>query len=439
MLCLAVGFTVGSAPPPQGDELQKLIGIVPTNLNWHFASLAAATTAIIATLCRQSWLLTGARAPQALTNNKQFQFGRRLEAMCRVLLALVLLACLLEKVLVVRRFVSLPDGSARYHYGDDFTIYIWWLAIAVFLDDEVKRASPTQTRQTQKTINAMTWLAALALILYVLWDLFFVPFLVHVGTSGVDSTLAYTGNRYRILSFRDETCLASLGMAAAAATILAGYLLFTQLPRQNPGHRTYVAAMMTAISLLLLAAGYAVWFYGVAYPSLSPDLAAAGFESTWLQRLGGVTLGALVIGYASYRVTRSACASAIPKSITLESSAIGDSLTTILLIIASSIILLIQFIGRDIRQSADLGELLEELAYLLAYPDAYFMVAIFVRGIQLAWLRWRGVAPAPIHIASLKSGRFLTAAALLTALAAIAIPTFSICSFSFWLGPWYRW
>jgi hypothetical protein len=86
-----------------------------------------------------------------------------------------------------------------------------------------------------------------------------------------------------------------------------------------------------------------------------------------------------------------------------------------------------------------LGSWTETLPYLMVYPSTYFIIAMLLASIQLMRLRWQGRAPAPLTLIPLKSSEFVASWLLLAMILAVAIPTFAAFSFSFWLGPWYRW
>ncbi len=118
----------------------------------------------------------------------------------------------------------------------------------------------------------------------------------------------------------------------------------------------------------------------------------------------------------------------------VSSTTIASMPTIVFLLVAVAI-----YSFQMIREfTSGLSSTWEELAYLLAYPDAYFMLAISVLSIQLGWLNWKGRVTTNISVFPIQWGRFATALVTLTALVAVAIPTFGAFGFAYWLGPWYR-
>jgi len=434
--CLAIGFTIGSAPVTESEPNFTLLGIIAAQLNWHFAMLAAASTSIAIGLIQHTRAIR--RKREALDpSNTKVQFGLWLESTCRLLLAALLLTCLMVQVLIVRGYVSLPENDDIYFYGDLFTTYVWWLALGIALSDMVSRARRPPMSRPRPLINILVWIGAVALGFYIIWDHATVTFLVHAACRGVDATLVHTGNRYPLWTEQDEIRFLALVGAAAAAVLVAATLLVVTLSRPTRRrwlHRTAIAA---AVALLGGAAAYCHWYYRTAFPAISPDLAVGGFCSTWFQQLGGAVLAAVAVVYASYRATRAAAVNTPSTSVIVESQTISDSLPTILLLLIGAIIFFVLNIRATLSDTW--AGPLESLAYLLVYPDTYFMLAISLLSLKLGWLRWKRRVPAPIRILPLESLRFATALLTFTAFAAVAIPTFAALGFAFWLGPWYRW
>ena len=433
--CLAIGFTIGGAPAIQYDSRATLFGDSPAVLNWHFAMLAAASTSIAFRLVQESRSVWEKR--QSLDSKQiELRFGFTLESTCRMLLSALLFTCLASQILISRGYVELPEEVDLHFYGDVFTKHVWWLALGIALTDLVSRTRRSTAPRPRRLIDALVWIAAIYLGLKVVWDPLAVWFLVHLACRGVDATLVHTGNRYPIWTEGDETRFLAIAVAASLIVLLAALLLATTLPRQTNRPRLFKTAIAAAMALLGMAAAYNVWFYRVAFPAVSPDLASVGLCSSWFEQLGGAILAAVAVAYASYRMARAAAMRCSAEPVVVESTTIA-SMPTIVFLLFGVAVYGFQMIW-DFAFSG-LSSPWEGLAYLLVYPDAYFMLAISVLSLQLGWLSWKGRGTTDISVLPLQRGRFATALVTLTALVAVAIPTVAAFGFAFWLGPWYRW
>jgi hypothetical protein len=107
----------------------------------------------------------------------------------------------------------------------------------------------------------------------------------------------------------------------------------------------------------------------------------------------------------------------------------------LLLILTVAILTGVQMIGDVV----DFDAPLENIGFFAAWPSNYFTVAMLFFSLNLLCLRWTGRAPGPLPIVPLQTREFVAAWLLLAVIVALAIPTFAAFSFSFWLGPWYRW
>jgi hypothetical protein len=67
------------------------------------------------------------------------------------------------------------------------------------------------------------------------------------------------------------------------------------------------------------------------------------------------------------------------------------------------------------------------------------MTALLIASWRLAALRRKRMLPHPPVLRPMSGRRFFTAFIMLLMSLAVGIPTLAIFSFSFWLGPWYRW
>ncbi len=78
------------------------------------------------------------------------------------------------------------------------------------------------------------------------------------------------------------------------------------------------------------------------------------------------------------------------------------------------------------------------MALLVAGSTSYLMLTMLILCTQLGWIRWRrGKQEINWELSDLDRGRYMWNWAAIAIVAIVAIPTFSIYSFTFWLGPWY--
>jgi hypothetical protein len=137
-------------------------------------------------------------------------------------------------------------------------------------------------------------------------------------------------------------------------------------------------------------------------------------------------------------MTRAAAVRSSAEPVVVEATTTIASMPTILFLLIGVAVYSFQMIS-DFTSSWGLSSPWEGLAYLLVYPDAYFMLAISVLSLQLGWLSRKGRARTTISVLPLQRSRFAIAVVTLTALVAVAIPTLAAFGFACWLGPWYRW
>ena len=113
----------------------------------------------------------------------------------------------------------------------------------------------------------------------------------------------------------------------------------------------------------------------------------------------------------------------------------AEDLVALTLISVATII----HIGQEAWHTYWNASALSDVVWLLFQPTNYFMAALLVRSLQLMRLRWKGTVPAPLTLVPITLREFVISWLLLAGIIAVAIPTFAAFSFSYWLGPWYRW
>ena len=269
----------------------------------------------------------------------------------------------------------------------------------------------------------------------------FITYLTHLATSAVDADHGLSYSRYPILTTTDEWLLLTTGLCSFFAICGAATLYLLAINAYGPRGVCRPRCIM-AIALVLIGAGcYAFWFYAIARNFYAPDFENVGLDASWWHHLGGVILAATCVTYFLYRGWHASGERSMPPTPLQESINLplaAENYPGLALIFWAAFIHLSQSVwhsyGNPIQQSP-----WESVGDLLYQPDTYFMAALLIRSLQLMRLRWKGTAPAPLTLVAVTSSEFVTSWLLLAGIIAIAIPTFAAFSFSFWLGPWYRW
>jgi hypothetical protein len=344
------------------------------------------------------------------------------------------------QLLTMRRFFELPKGDF-YYYGDVVTQYLWWFGILAALTDALIRAKPKTSQRRWLIIDRVLWAGVLCLAAYVVIDLSLITFLVYIATKGVDAYHGLSYSRYPIKTAADEWLLLCTGLCSALAIVGVATCYFRAMSAY--GLRGVCRPRLIAATALALAGAgsYVFWFYAIARDYYVPDFENVGFGASWWHHLGGGALAATWVTYFIYRSWHAAgerSTSPAPSQKSIDLPLAAENLSALALISLAAIIHLGQSIWQNYGNAFTQNEW-EGVAWLLFQPNTYFMAALLVRSLQLMRFRWTGRAPAPLLLVPLRSRDFVTSWLLLAAILAISVPTFAAFSFSFWLGPWYRW
>lgn len=343
------------------------------------------------------------------------------------------------QLLIMRRFFALPEREF-YYFGDIVTQYLWWFGILATLTDALTRAKPSSTGRRRLVIDGILWLAILVVAAYVVIDPSAISFLTHASARSIDAYHPLSSSRYPIVTAGEEWILMSSGLGASIAIVGISAHIFRAMIAHGPEGVCRPRMIAMTVLVLTAAGGYAFWFYAVARNYYAPDFEGGGFGASWWHHAGGVILAGTWVTYLIYRGwhiagERSTSTAPLPASIDLPLAA--ENLLALTLISVAAII----HIGQEawhywngFTPNAWVG-----VALLLFQPTTYFMAALLVRSLQLIRLRWKGGAPAPLALVPITLREFVISWLLLAGVLVVAIPTFAAFSFSFWLGPWYRW
>ena len=440
MLYAAIGLAMGTSRRFSTDPDYSALGAdPPPSVNWFNALLGAASAAVVWGLIQQ--VRTISRHANAATDEfAPRRTAARLEAALRLLLASVIAGCMAVQLLTMRRFFALPEG-AFYYFGDVVTQYLWWFGIFVALTDALMRAKPNSTKRRRLVIDGVLWFCMLAVAAYVVIDLSFIPYLTYSTTRSIDASHEPSISRYPIMTARDEWLLFGTGLLAATAIVGIAAFNFRAMKARGPVGVCRPRWMAITIVILTAAGGYAYWFHALARNYYAPDFEGAGFGAGWWHHAGGVTLAAAWVTYLIYRgwhATRERSTLTAPPRASIDLPLAAEDLVVLTLISVVAILHIGQeawhYYGNGLTQNV-----WEGVAWVLFQPSTYFMAALLVRSLQLIRLRWQDGAPAPLILVPITLREIVASWLLLAAILAVAIPTFAAFSFSYWLGPWYRW
>lgn len=430
-LSVAIGLTVGAAPSKVDATYYDPFDIGIPKLDWHFALLAAASTLIAINLLKEAFALQRQRRSE---EENSYALGLAVEVAGRSALATILLASLTIRLLVVRGLVVLPENeNGFFYFGDVMTTHVWWLALGIAIAELLQSLKPRREMRPRRIVSTFTTLAAVALGAYVLRDLLAVTFLVHLACHGVDVSQPGVYQRYLWLTQVEEVVLTSSAAFAFASVPLAAICLGRGI-QQQPGRRRRLQFSIGAL-LLLGAAVYTVWFFWRVMPAISPDLAEAGGSGTWFELLGGGVLAGMAVYYAACRISR--VQGSARHTFSEKPQTDVGMLFSILVLFIAAVVYFVQY-TRSMSDSTFM-DLADVIAYSLTFPDTYFMFAITVLSVQLAWVAWRRGNASTLTVHAIDGRRFAAAIVAFSALTIVAIPTFIAAGFGLWLGPWYRW
>jgi hypothetical protein len=408
------------------------------SLLWTQVALWWAATAIAVGLIHQSIVIARWNRVQP-PFDRQLRFAAQFEVLWRAAVAVLFAAIIVTRILVGLHYVELPEDQAILG-TDVVTDYLLWLLLLLVLRACVYQARPVKAPVSGGFfIAAPIWIGLVLFAAYALIHTSLIMYLVHLACRGIDATLEFTGNRYPLWNERQEAIFA-LRAAVAVLAWLIGTILATQSLANRRARTNFwrIASAIVGVSLIAAAGGFVWWFGAYAYSQVSPDLAGTGVASNWYQRLGAGVILAVLAGVGAARVAqiKQKHQPGVPaRAIALPLAA--ESWLVVVLLLAEFGYLMIQAVASFIGPNSMLGW--DDLPYLLTNPDLILMTALLIASWRLAALRRKRMLPQPLALRPMSGPRFFTAFVMLLMSLAVGIPTLAIFSFSFWLGPWYRW
>jgi hypothetical protein len=441
-LCAAIGLTCATAPDTHPDPAAR------ASLRWHvanldfcFALLSAATAAMVFGLLQQAIFLYRLPATTS-TTAANLRFARRFAIAWRVALALLGAVCLLSKVLVVRQIVKLPEHE-DYTPRELFPTTMIIICVLIVLSDCVRRWRQSRAPRSNAFLNYIAWICGAILLLLVLRDAGFLPYLVHIGIHGIENASAVKFQRPDVFPNHAAEHFRTfwISLSAAIVVMLTALLLFQQATLRMNRRRMVTGAVVYA--LLVAAAGaYCAWFFVREYPRISPEISSVGFASNWLDWLSGALVIVSGICAGAYRLSVS---NDVPSTTDPEPTPCGDAIALhesviwALCIVCATAVYYFENVSEYWTSPNWFGgaTVSNFLTTYLREPEFYLFLALTALSLQFGWLRWRQIQPRECGLVAISPVSFGLNSLALAALAAVAIPTFGIYSFAYWFGPWY--
>lgn len=440
--CVAVGMTCATAPEPADDPSLSGIGIYIPRLNFHYALLTAAAMTMVVGLMQQVRSLVHSKTVAA-TKDNGLKFARKFAVSWRVAIAFTIFGCLLFHILILRKVIQ-PIDHEELFLVELVPGTLLEICVIVVLIDCVRRWQRAKSSEYRALIEPLAWFLGLAFALIVLPDSGLIVYLVHIATEGIEKAMPLRFHRPNVFPNQrlEHFQVFWMSFVAVMAVVVALYVLeLVRTVRFTSKRLVGVAAIYAA--LVGGAGAYCIWFHRVEFPRLSPDMASVGLASNWLDWVVGGAIIAILTCAAAYRLavrTGAKTADQLEISQLGDTPALHESTLCFVALFAAALIYLVETFRQYWGQPGFFGtpSFWEEIGTLLRYTQSYPMLAITVLSFQLCWIRWRSRRDTMMwELHSLDRRRFLVNWLALGALAAVALPTFSIYCFTFWMGPWY--
>lgn len=440
IFCASIGLTCGLAPPLPDNA--SLYGIYVARFSWHYALLSAVSVAMVIGMFQQACALFAWRRSRAV--HTDFRFATDFAIVWRLLIAGLLCICISTRLLVSRGVIELPESAGIVSF-ETFPESIWLLLmIVVFTEATFRRKCAEDAPIQSKWISVAAWLSGMVLALIVLPHAAFIHFLVHVATAGIEAGIpsafqrAGTFPNHQPEGFR----IFWISLGATVSVSIAIFLWFSVVIKEPS--RTPLLTVVTLIALVLTAATFCVWFFGMELGRISPDFAGVGVSGSWLDFAAGAVMIAIASTTCAARFSRRAGLSATvePTSYAAEPHTfLHESITCVSAAVIASIIYVVEFARMTLSFSGAFGHQVawSNLAFSLLTDAANYLqlalvVASWTLGIQVWRQRGRII---PWNINAVSTRTFIVDWIVTYLIALIAISTIGIYCFVFWLGPWY--
>jgi len=440
--CIAVGLMCANAHSEEFESALTWTQKVAPRPHVYRFLLYTGAAAIVIGLLQQIQVLARFDLPQhsvdsGLRHARAFAIG------WRSLIAIVLCGLAITRMSLARELFGLP-ASETFH--KPFPDTLTFVCAIVVLGNSVRRWSRIGTIKERRLFVLIAFAASVVILSAILTNSGMLTFLVHIALGGVEHSHSACFQRpgaYPDLA-KEGLRLFWISTGAIAAVLIASAAIMSA--NVYRAKRICVVPNIAIYAVAIAAAAaFCFWYYTIELPQISPDLAGAGFVSSWVDRLGGAALISIVVAVIAYRTAK---AKEITSAVTFDTGAGGppsqlhESVLVPLLLFGAAFVYLYEllraaFNGWDFRINWD-RQILDVLIAFLRWPESYIALSLVIVAAQFLWLRWKQKDGAPAwRLTPVDGSRLLWNWVALTLLAAVALPALSIYSFRYWLGPWY--
>jgi hypothetical protein len=441
--CAAVGLTCATGLSENNGAGFGWMHIIAPRKKPYYFFLYTSVAVVIAGLAAQIRDLARLKFASSAAS-RDLHFAWSFAISWRAAITLVLCACAVGQILVAREMIHLSEGILALHSVFPDTLAL--ICMIVMISNSIERWDLKPAAKESMCMAAMAFLAGVLILALILRDTGLITYLVHIATQGIER--AQQGRFQRLGTFPDQESEGFrffwLSEAAAITVVIAAAALL--LAMTTRGKRRYeVSCFALYLCAITAAAAFCIWYYTLELRRISPDFAEAGLASSWIDRLSGVFIAAIVITVAAYRSAKARYA------LPIDGPTVSGANRKLYLHEYTVFILLL--LGAPVAHFYDqiritfndwnprLGwqqQMPYKVADYLGWPETYIYLAVLVLGIQLLRRRWkhRGTMPA-CQLTPIDPRQFARNWAAFALLAAVGLPTLSIFSFAYWLGPWY--
>jgi hypothetical protein len=441
--CAAIGLTCATGLPEKDSAGFAWLHIIAPRKNPYYFFLYTSVTVIVAGLAAQTRDLARLKSG-SLARSNDLRFAWSFAISWRAAIALALCACAVGRILLAREIIRLPDEFLAQETVFPDTLAL--IGIIVVLSNSIERRRFKPAAKESLCMTALAFVAGVLILALILRDTGLITYLVHIATQGIER--AQQGRFQRVGTFPDQESegfrLFWLSEAAAIVVVIAAAALLLAMAARDK-RRYQIACFAVYWCAITAAAAFCIWYYLTEFHRISPDFAEAGLGSNWIDRLSGAFIAAIVITVAAYRSAKPQAARSID----------GPSISTPnrKLYLHEYAVFILLLLGAPVAHFYDqfritfndwnprLGwqqQIPSKVADYLGWPETYIFLAVLVLSIQLLWRRWKHRGAVPVwKLTPIDVRQFVLNWAAFALLAVVALPTLSIFSFAFWLGPWY--
>ncbi|MGI9430084.1 MAG: hypothetical protein ACR2NM_15600 [Bythopirellula sp.] len=433
---VAIGVAVSQEPEVEAAATWGFIYVGDTPLSQSLYSFGVVL--LIYELIRQAKNVT---LPEDLGSSKP-RFAIRYRAWLRWGIAAALSGLLLLKLLLNRKLlpeVERQEISQLYGelWPDLVMLVVVFFALRLMLDCHPARSRAPSTNFIFSIVIAV---GVLGCGFYVVIDRLLVTNLVHIAIDNVEKSQPARFQRadafpnHRMEGF--QTFWRSTQMMCVVLSALGIVLLSTMLKSRW----VLLGVWAIFVACLLGGANYCWWFVTSEFPRLNPDLASQPVALLRSDAVAGalLVLGlGVVCGYQLARRTSNAASlpiGALQKSgiLAIGAGSIGVAIGYEWLAALSSSVSSPWWGGFTTRSWVGF---LKNFGQILLYPELMIPFAVCLSAWVVVWRYFK--PPHPTSELPIFDGWHFAGYAVATiAWVLVAIPTFAIFGFCYWLGPW---